>query len=207
VKRFARYLLTLCVALSLLLCLVACVLWARSYWQGNRLSILVERAAPRQTPEWWVSAVSGNGGLGLSLHWSARYFNDDESWREALRDRERRGTRYLSYDRVVTTYPRWSRGGLGLGAFNWHRGGFQLARSVESRKSYYAVQRSIVLPYWVVVLLTATWPALRLSRGCFVNRRRQLGLCVRCGYDLRVQLATSQRCPECGTAPATMGGM
>ncbi len=52
------------------------------------------------------------------------------------------------------------------------------------------------LPLWIPTLLfvstlcVASWP-LRRRR-----KRKKLGLCVKCGYDLR---ASQERCPECGT--------
>jgi hypothetical protein len=60
------------------------------------------------------------------------------------------------------------------------------------------------IPYWAVVAVGMVIPAawvtqiavpwlwrLRAERA-----RRRVGLCVRCGYDLR---ASKERCPECGT--------
>jgi hypothetical protein len=53
----------------------------------------------------------------------------------------------------------------------------------------------ILLPYWLLILLTGSWPVWTLCRH-FV-RTRVLEVCHTCGYDLR---ASKDRCPECGTA-------
>ena len=56
--------------------------------------------------------------------------------------------------------------------------------------------RWVQLPLWLpAALFCATlWVSYApLRRRC---RRRKLGLCVSCGYDLR---ASKDRCPECGT--------
>jgi len=50
------------------------------------------------------------------------------------------------------------------------------------------------IPIWVLVVLIAT-PTLWLWR---CDRRKQPGLCVKCGYDLRG--ADHKVCPECGAA-------
>lgn len=54
------------------------------------------------------------------------------------------------------------------------------------------------VPIWSIallfgVVLPGTELALRLRR----RRRRKMGLCIKCGYDLR---GSKERCPECGTA-------
>jgi len=65
------------------------------------------------------------------------------------------------------------------------------------------VTREFLIPYWLLLLVTATLPALwlrsalRRRRGA---RRLAAGQCTHCGYDLR---SSPDRCPECGRpAPA-----
>jgi hypothetical protein len=61
----------------------------------------------------------------------------------------------------------------------------------------------VMVPHWLAAIcfaiVAAYWFLNSRSRR---NRRRKLGLCVRCGYDLR---ATPDRCPECGTASTSSG--
>ena len=62
---------------------------------------------------------------------------------------------------------------------------------------------AVGVPFWFLLLLAAVFPVWHFGGGRWRLRRerRRLGLCERCGYDLR---ANSGRCPECGQpAPAT----
>lgn len=62
---------------------------------------------------------------------------------------------------------------------------------------------TFTVPHWMVVAVAAVMPAWRglvSHRRRRLERRRHLGLCVGCGYDVR---ASPDRCPECGRlAPA-----
>ncbi len=55
---------------------------------------------------------------------------------------------------------------------------------------------SILLPLWMPTMLFAS-VTVSCSLGGHHRRRKRkkLGLCVKCGYDLR---ASKDRCPECG---------
>jgi hypothetical protein len=60
----------------------------------------------------------------------------------------------------------------------------------------------IVVGFWIVAILTAILPIVRIGLRFRNRRRRHHGLCAICGYDLR---ATTGRCPECGTETETPG--
>lgn len=69
---------------------------------------------------------------------------------------------------------------------------------------YGAIVRAwhVAVPYWLVWLsITAVWLPwfVRWLKQVRRMRRKNRGLCLNCGYDLR---ASRERCPECGTAIA-----
>ncbi len=54
----------------------------------------------------------------------------------------------------------------------------------------------IWVPFWIpAVTLGATFCLCRPLYHHRLRKRKKLGLCVKCGYDLR---ASKERCPECG---------
>jgi hypothetical protein len=59
-----------------------------------------------------------------------------------------------------------------------------------------------VVPLWMPATLLILVPAIRITawvqRRWRIRKRRLLGHCLVCGYDLR---ETPEMCPECGTAP------
>src|SRR4051794_10183022 len=91
----------------------------------------------------------------------------------------------------------------------WTGGAFTLAMARDgSGRIYYWLGMQLpeswgawlwraYLPVWIV--FTAALLASVAGRW-MLGRRRGIGICPACGYDLR---ATPKRCPECGTVPAT----
>jgi len=63
--------------------------------------------------------------------------------------------------------------------------------------SYMTTIKTYFIPLWFCSALFSILPLIQLPRTVRRLRRRKLGLCSYCGYDLR---ATPDRCPECGTA-------
>jgi hypothetical protein len=78
--------------------------------------------------------------------------------------------------------PRWSVLGIEGGACEPTFG--------HGRLDYY-----VLVPHWVLCLLEIVLPAAWLIHRP-KSRRSLIGVCAKCGYDLR---ASKDRCPECGT--------
>ncbi|UCE58112.1 MAG: hypothetical protein JSU63_11765 [Phycisphaerales bacterium] len=86
-------------------------------------------------------------------------------------------------------FPGWHWVGSGCAEYRF----FRLPR-YSNRLS----QRKLTLPFWVPILVFATYPTIAFIRGPLLRRRRRRkGLCIVCGYDLTGNV--SGVCSECGT--------
>ncbi len=62
---------------------------------------------------------------------------------------------------------------------------------------FYRSGRVVVIPLWIPTVLFGILPTAALVRVTRRRKRKKLGLCLECGYDLR---GSKDRCPECGEA-------
>ncbi len=60
--------------------------------------------------------------------------------------------------------------------------------------------RALHIPHWLILILTLPAPLAWVIRYHRPARRLRLGLCVKCGYDLR---GSAAKCPECGAVRAS----
>jgi hypothetical protein len=157
VKRLPRILLNAATGLSLLLCVAALVLWARSHWTTD----FVKLTSARPRGVMYVYLVTGQGGIGVGA-------GSEESF---TRDRP-----VLQW----THHPAYAYGNGGWpGRFGAWAGAFRLGGG----RTLYAA----IAPGWSLAIATAVLPAIRFTRARRRARRhrRSLGLCPTCGYDLR----------------------
>src|SRR5688572_2003349 len=166
-----RRLTTLLAALSFLLFVVFATMWVRSYL---RLDVLIH-VRPHD-----VTTVSMlHGRIVSQIGWTAEEAKQRSSARNSV------GWRFETWGSVSgSTTIDMSRGWqlLGFDAFNMGKG-----------KTY--GEFVVIVPYWFLCLVTVILPARVAYIRLRTHRRRMLGLCVGCGYDLR---QSTERCPECG---------
>jgi hypothetical protein len=187
-----RRVLNLLTALSLLLCVAACVLWARSYWREDTLTWTGTRG-PRIVGdgERWIEVAWGEGVICLSVRRPEAGQPASGMWRAYSFDATRRD---FFYNRRILRRHFGSELLWRMGFGTWGTDAYSRDGRFLFGSRYYGV------PFWSVCVLTAVAPAVWLGRYAKWRSRRVTGLCPRCGYDLR---ATPGRCPECGT-PASV---
>jgi len=175
--------------LSALICLLlgaaTAALWVRSYWIGERLDWSVGKGQRRlyieQGRVTFLSAplVGMNGkhyeGWNSAPVGTRWYVDDGTTW-----GIDQRSATWAGFKSTNGTYASiLDEAGVGS--------------SLSQRPRYWV----LVVPCWFFVVICLPLPV------CFVLvelrrfRRRAIGRCPVCGYDLR---ASSIRCPECGTA-------
>jgi hypothetical protein len=172
-RRTARILMNAATVLSLLLCVLAIVAWARGYRRLDSVTL-----GRRHLLSSWL------GGL--------HYYALDRGQMEA----------FSLSSMALPPGLRWD-GGQYVGSPRHEFHGFIIVPSGQMRligggivgpplPSYTAVR----VPAWAAVAAMLVLPCVRLGRRQWAGRRRCPGHCPTCGYDLR---ATPERCPECGT--------
>jgi hypothetical protein len=173
-----RRLFTIFSAVSVLLCVAACVGWVDSY--QSRIELWWDRP----TVAWGLVVDEGTLGIARANSdrghrgWEWNEFNADQFFR----DRFLLPDSQFEKDAVRSALARFGFDSFGY----WQSEGTPNPRFSVTGRSF---------PIWFVVCVLAVFPSLWLWRRI---RRRRLGsgYCGVCGYDLR---ATPGLCPECGT--------
>jgi hypothetical protein len=193
-----RRLFTVLSALSLLLCVAVVVLWVRSYRVNETVAWYVN--------EWdgWDGrfrargASSDSGGVMFFILRREAHLELEPdahlraSFKRGNPDLHRPGYRTdppAGYPYMGGHYKGWGRFGFGFYAGDRTPPSWPMSHD----------DLFLVVPHWLLVLAAALLPArwALARRRQRRSRRSALGLCPRCGYDLR---ATPGRCPECGSA-------
>ena len=155
-----------------MLCLVVIGAWVRGYFVSDTVGY--GRGSPGGKM-WALAIMHGRGGVGLAV---VTHLDYTPQLNGPFHQQEPAG-----YAGDLGKEP-MARGALGF-LF------VKIAPTLPERGW------AVALPLWFVLLLLAPWPAWHLRTAWWgrKERRQRLGLCLRCGYDMR---ASAERCPECG---------
>ena len=193
-----RRLLNLLAALSLLLCVAVAVVWVRSYWHFDKLTLSWNRpsAESQRSDAEFVTVGSWPGRVVFAAvrvaGADARWFQWAASDTPSIRDPG------LHLARGGWAYNRRATGRRPLFTHHYRVRDASNPWTTGNGGSALGTERSIAVPHWLLILLTAVAP-LAWLRSDLARRHRcrrvRHNLCPECGYDLR---ATPGRCPECG---------
>ena len=73
-----------------------------------------------------------------------------------------------------------------------------------SRQTYVTGMVRTIIPLWIPTAAFVVFLPIVYLPGRRRRKRKKLGLCLKCGYDLR---ASKGRCPECGTTMQKSGAL
>jgi len=185
ILRPGRLTLKLAAAVSLALCGVTAALWVRGYFVADIVSAAWVAAAGGRAPVAHEVNARSEGGV-LLLQTMSRPLAVPLSVTGAGPP----GGLRWGYQ---GSRPRLDLPPSGQGP-RWLSRGARIAWRASPKGG--GVDRWLILPCWLLMLPGAACGGWRLRRWLRARRAARLGLCSRCGYDLR---ASPERCPECGT--------
>jgi hypothetical protein len=189
-----RRLLNLLTAVSLVLCVAACVLWVRSYYRAERIEFQRSHlSGPRQYQVAQSLFVADGLAVFVRDLMRAEYEGDEVITGPLFEPR-----RLSNGLRRDSAPPRRFLDNLNDSDY-WPHYGFL----AETRGTAYGPRDGIwytvvCVPCWVVAGAAALLPTVRLAAVTRRRLRRRANRCSQCGYDLTANV--SGVCPECGKA-------
>jgi hypothetical protein len=182
-RRVLRHAFTPLSALSLLLCVAACVLWVRSY--------SVENSVYRKTTR---RSTDVGASLGVLYFCDIRILSPGFSYTES--EKEPYGIHFYSAPNPID-WPAVEHSDPHK--IDYHIGTLGVSYFDGVAYNERTVTFILTTPGWLLTLLLGAVPMAWASHRWRHSRRTRAGRCTNCGYDLRAH-AAGGRCPECGAA-------
>ncbi len=182
-------------AISAVACAALLVLWLTN--QLYRQEIIYGKPLDAAGARWTVDLAADMDGILVDLSREQRLderYVAQVGWHCYAGEYPAHYGRWLTYNRT-----NWQLLGMAYGADQAWRQGYQHRGIlvVQSR------QRWLLIPYWMLVVLTAILPVGWICRQSITRARERRHQCVVCGYDLRATPEAEgpmfDRCPECGS--------
>ena len=188
-RRFLRILINTTTAVSGVLCVATVGVWVRSHFVVDGIEwVSPAGPAPSEVREWYFGSAYGTIFISRAGVTIPRLDAVQSAAWDAWRARISSGMGWKSRPLRSGTSP---------------SSGFIFAHDRDDVPTAWSPgvmvrldRLRIGLPNWLIALVTAILPAWAALRYFRRRRVRKIGLCTKCGYDLR---ATPDRCPECGT--------
>jgi hypothetical protein len=188
VRFLLRILLNFLAALSLLLFVAAGLLWLRTTVTHDFVEALTDRT--------YVMANTRRGAIQarMCLNYPFSYYSSSAppKWVKL-------------HHSVIPTSSDWMSMTIANAKTDWRFAGMRWASYVDADPKGPIPTAFIVLPLWMIMVVTLPLPAARVIAYRRRRHRRGAGLCRVCGYDLRATPvaverggAMLDRCPECG---------